>query len=419
MNSIGHITIPRSGNHLLNSILWNYFTYGEYLHCESYAADSINQCCAKFPCLKYEDRARHEFGSSDSLMLHTFKSHDFDLSVPFCRDRLYIVQFRGFLKGLGSWLRYEFEGYKPFSVGEFSKLLYYYTFYYLRFINKWGNLEGGKGVGLAPRVFLLSYDNLVSNPTESLCSILDFLRVDIDDSKVSHATSLAMSKNSHNLAEKYISRTDIDAELLNFLSGGNLPSVLNFLKSFLPSGNYLGDLNFDCESDSSLFDRFAYFDIVSSKGDFFYDFKTSTPRKIDSNFMVVNGPPNVNKDFGFADLSPGVGVWMTGDYSILPFKITVPFNKIIFKLKYKLDYMVRKENFCCELMVNGELRGVYHVLSEFDELVIDYDFLNLSDDGIADFANVGLFFRIFDHSVKSEDKRNISVLFENISLQVL
>jgi hypothetical protein len=70
-------------------------------------------------------------------------------------------------------------------------------------------------------------------------------------------------------------------------------------------------------------------------------------------------------------------------------------------------------------MINGILHGVYPALSEFDEFVIDYDFSNLSDSDFLNFANVGLFFRIFDHSVKSEDKRNISVLFENISLQVL
>jgi len=103
----------------------------------------------------------------------------------------------------------------------------------------------------------------------------------------------------------------------------------------------------------------------------------------------------------------------------LPFKMLIPCNKIQFKLKYKLDYMVNRDNFYCEIMIDGRFAGVYSAHSGVDEFFIECELLDSFDFNVHNSINVGFFFRIFDHSAKSEDKRNISVLFENISLQVM
>jgi hypothetical protein len=152
-NYIQIISIPRSGQHLLERLLKKVHEYYNipFSYCEFYS------CCQAIPCKK---GARY------------LKNHDFSLTVKKTLQTKFIVLYR---KNAISQMESIFRFNKSNNVNyeskkDFNEFIEYYRdtiSYYYGFILKW--VENHKD-----NVLLIEYENFCENPAEILYKILKF-----------------------------------------------------------------------------------------------------------------------------------------------------------------------------------------------------------------------------------------------------
>ncbi len=162
MNHKIHIvSFPRSGQHLLERILLNIFTYYniDFSYCEFYNVCSTIDC--KNKCIFQ-------------------KNHDFDLDFIQQNEKKYIILYRkDIIYQLESWFRLKFFGKEVYHKQVHYNNIDLYTGlvsfikskmnYYDGFVNKWvkNNLTDNK--------IIIDYDNFILNQKENIFRIIKFL----------------------------------------------------------------------------------------------------------------------------------------------------------------------------------------------------------------------------------------------------
>lgn len=145
------VSFPRSGHHLLERVLTEYFE-GRFNYCEFYGPED---CCKTVPCAR-----RPQITLS--------KNHDYRDSVPIVRNMKYLIQYRAFLPALVS--NYEL---KCRNSGTDSRDLFWdfsrsQKRKYLRFMDRWSNPPPAGSTFLR-----VSYEHLTTNKLETFSRIIE------------------------------------------------------------------------------------------------------------------------------------------------------------------------------------------------------------------------------------------------------
>lgn len=145
-------SMPRSGHHLVEQILLNYFNEA-FGYCEFYGVS----CCKSIPCNRV-------VGSNVKIFLQ--KSHDFDLMDPIDVPGSHrLVQYRSPIpRTLSNYELYLNSGYED-NIRNFRNFLVSEAVYFRRFYRKW--IESRDN-----RFFFLSYEQLTGDPLGAISSFL-------------------------------------------------------------------------------------------------------------------------------------------------------------------------------------------------------------------------------------------------------
>lgn len=153
-------SIPRSGHHMLQRFLVEYFQ-NEMGYCEFYRG-AREGCCKSHTCTKAYDPL---LGNSYYLQ----KSHDRDLSDPLLDDQYYIVQYRHpvvtIMSDYSLYLnRTGFDDTKAAFVSFYNLVIQYR----MGFLEKWCSLKQSN-------VFHLRYEDILANPGKALYATVAFI----------------------------------------------------------------------------------------------------------------------------------------------------------------------------------------------------------------------------------------------------
>jgi hypothetical protein len=145
------VSYPRSGHSLLVQFLKNYI--GPTFHyCEYYTG------CRKWPCVNKDNNFQ--------------KNHDFGLSLPICRDRPLLVQFRSPLYSIASNFallaeqapdRFTLAGWERYALVSITA--------WRQWVHKWVLCLDHRDA------LILDYDKVVNEPTDHLSRVLLFFGI--------------------------------------------------------------------------------------------------------------------------------------------------------------------------------------------------------------------------------------------------
>lgn len=144
------ICFPRSGHHMLQSILTKYFD-GQIGYCELYL-DSPETRIENCPSTNFQ------------------KNHDFDLDTPIKDDRKYLVQIRDPIDALAS--RWELDtrtGMLPSSKEIYQVEMAKWAAYWSGFFAKWVIAD-------VPSRLVVRYRDLLQHPVDSISHVIQFMR---------------------------------------------------------------------------------------------------------------------------------------------------------------------------------------------------------------------------------------------------
>ena len=170
-----HISLPRSGHHLINNILSEYF------------GDSLHYCSI------YETNQDLTLESNKETNFQ--KNHDFDLQTQIKEDRKYIVQIREPIDIIESTYHLQrrvgiiedIPNYESWRKASLDILEYCHGF-----MKKWIYT-------FIPNRLVITYNDLLLRPTNVMTSIIQHVtgKVEINDKKLQGALSKFKPTNQH------------------------------------------------------------------------------------------------------------------------------------------------------------------------------------------------------------------------------
>jgi hypothetical protein len=150
---IGIISFPRSGSHLVSSIISSMYMYtmGHFSFCEFYT------CCKQVPCNKC------------SILC---KNHDFQLNLQKnLYEKIVVLYRKEPVESIDAYIRYEKSINKyavDYDAVAFEKDVAQKLVYYKRFLEKWVNHED-------ENIFKISYEDMLSNTYQTIDNLRTFL----------------------------------------------------------------------------------------------------------------------------------------------------------------------------------------------------------------------------------------------------
>jgi hypothetical protein len=159
MDQINVISFPRSGQHLLQSILE--YVYNE--HNMKYSFCEFYRCCHKTPC---------KYG-------YIFqKNHDFNNKIQITNNKHIILYRKDIILQLESYYRYHISVYnKPYNFNNLIKFIKNKSEYYNKFVKKWTtNIDN-------TNIFVIEYYDLINNPVDIIYKLFTFLNPNIQINK--------------------------------------------------------------------------------------------------------------------------------------------------------------------------------------------------------------------------------------------
>ena len=164
MRHVLDVSMPRSGHHLFEMILKNSLN-DQFNYCEFYKEPS---CCKSIPCV-----SKTKLLSSGSVIFMQ-KSHDWELLDPLVVPNAYrVVQYRSPVpRALSNYELHLMTGQDD-NIQTFRNFLVFEVLYTERFYMKWiENRSNG--------FFLLSYEELTSDPLRVLLKFFDYVETPIE-----------------------------------------------------------------------------------------------------------------------------------------------------------------------------------------------------------------------------------------------
>lgn len=151
MNNCNVISLPRSGQHLLQSILeYVCLQHGlPYQFCEYYS------CCKTVPCCKESNFT---------------KNHDFHDDYIILDDQKYVVLYRkDMILQLEAFYRNKIKRFnEKYDIDDLKLFYKNQKNYYLRFVKKWVENEN-------QNIMKIEYYDLIENPVEYVRQIFQFI----------------------------------------------------------------------------------------------------------------------------------------------------------------------------------------------------------------------------------------------------
>jgi Sulfotransferase domain len=175
------VSMPRSGHHLVQLLLKSVLNK-KFAYCEYY---TVAGCCKSIPCVA----AHHLAIAKDGLFMQ--KSHDRRRSDPLCVPGTFrVVQYRNPVpRALSDYELHLARSGEPDNPRNFSWFLVQQARYTIAFYHKWLKQR-------RPDFFVLSYEQLVGDPTRSVASLLDFVSIEVDEGTLSHQIGRAIKRRA-------------------------------------------------------------------------------------------------------------------------------------------------------------------------------------------------------------------------------
>lgn len=172
------LTFPRSGHHLLQKILTQYFG-NEFVYCELYADPE--------QVISLNERTNYQ------------KNHDLDLTTPIRDNRQYIVQIRYPIDSIVSWFKQDCQrGRAHDSPGDWTSFALTKSSFWMRFYRKWV-------LDHVPSRLIVNYADLICEPVRTVTAVVRFLtQADPDEGRISSiCQSMDIGRKNHYSAFKY------------------------------------------------------------------------------------------------------------------------------------------------------------------------------------------------------------------------
>jgi hypothetical protein len=151
MDQINVISFPRSGQHLLQSILE--YVYNE--HNIKYSFCNFYNCCKRTPC------------KNGALFQ---KNHDFNNKIQITNNKHIILYRKDIILQLESYYRYHISVYnKPYNFNNLIKFIKNKSGYYNNFVKKWTTKTDN------PNILVIEYYELINNPVFYTYKIFNFI----------------------------------------------------------------------------------------------------------------------------------------------------------------------------------------------------------------------------------------------------
>lgn len=407
IHPISHVSIPRSGHHMLVSILSETFEWGQFIHCESY---DFPGCCHATPCIRVAARANEAFGGSKSLRLYLQKSHDMQDELSVLAPHRYLVQVRHPLQACIGWLRWH---QTPIQLAELNHSALGFLTYYLRFFHKWvanSRLQNR---------FLLRYEDLVVGPEWQTRSALAWAGVTFDEARLQDAVAHQAGIDAHTGQSRAQGASIYRPDDYLRLFGPFHSRLLSRLAKFCPGLPY--DVAVDATDDETI-DEWIFGIDLRYRQEFRVDFSDARALIDTASVRGRLGIPHAF-GFGFSPPETGHGCWTDGDVCILPFRIAAGVKRAQVELRYRqLRGGPEWEHFDVEFVLEGRFcaptQDEHRLESQVYRRRTDFDMEQIPAPDVSEFLEgcVVLRFTGLLRGDPAYEKRKLGILLASFSL---
>jgi hypothetical protein len=337
---ICHVSIPRSGHHMLVSILSEVFEWGQFVHCESY---DFGGCCRNLPCTRVSARAQEAFGTDRDLRLYLQKSHDMTDEFSVRPQQRFVGQLRHPLQATIGWLRWH---QTPIPAAEIMQASVGFLVYYLRFFHKWIANER------LPEVFRLRYEDLVSEPERQVRALLNWAGVAFDETRLQDAVAMQTAIDAHTGRSRAPGASLYQADDFLPLFGPLYARLLPRLAAFCPGLPYR--LDPPAAHDGAvgeMLDEWIFSVDLRHQREWQIDL-TDARRVVEH--PSIQGRLGIPHAFGFGFSAPETphGCWTDGDVCIVPFRACANATGLEVQLEHRAAD-VAFDRVDLELVANG------------------------------------------------------------------
>lgn len=321
MQSLVHVSIPRSGHHYLASLLVNAFFWGEFVHCEMY---DFEACCKSIPCTKQKCRAQKAFGTDENLQLFMQKNHDMENEVSCNTSLKYVAQIRNPAQATIAWLRWNKTTLPIEAIGGQAIS---FLIYYLKFFHKW---VAGR---TTDKIHIIKFEDLIADPRATVENICNWTGSKVDAGQLELAVEATNAVDAHTGAARNIAPPPYPEEFYESIFGSFYYYVLSKLERLCPDFPYRFSPPKLSELAQNQFDKLFYA----------VDFTKSEKICLDlsdvpslSGLDALRKPFGILHSFGFGLSFPenGHGLWTDGDVVIIPFRCNSSTEELRFSAEW-------------------------------------------------------------------------------------